>query len=145
MKISSQFIEMDIDVPVIQFKLENDIEFNAIIDTGSEQTIFDSDFVKNSNDGFSVYQTNLDFQVTGIASTQKEQTVSIVVTTLTVEDYKTGFTSSVKLSGIKMPIRHIAAYSKLHTISAIIGTDFLRQYSAKLDFKNKELMLNVDV
>lgn len=145
MKLRIKFIESELDVPIITFSLNNLVLYNAIIDSGAEQTVFDTEFVKLHQKHFTTQEIGK-FSIAGIAaSSERKDSLSVGTARLYFWDNDTSEPVDLTLTGLLLPLTHLSEYSGGLKISAVIGADFLKLLKAKIDFKKKELTMTYDL
>lgn len=124
------------DIPIISMKLSNGKKIHALLDTGSEQTVFDTSVVDNNKDCFTEHTVQHSLNVTGISSTKSFQTV-IVATELETEEG----TKKLLFDGIKMPLGHVTSHFKAIindcNIAVLIGSNIMSIYNVKIDYTSK--------
>jgi len=142
-----KFIDIKSDVPIVRFMLHDGAEGYAIVDSGSEITSFDTEFINNHKDQVTVHKTESKMNIVGL-----NDNISTPVTKL---DAAIMFSSDgiskvhikdamiYRLDVINFNLR--LTYKTDIKISAIIGSDVLSKIRAVLDYQNKELILNDDL
>ena len=130
-------------VPLAVFRLRNGKKYVAVIDTGSEVSMFDPDL---KDDGLDTIENGDETSFVGVNG--ESGTVSIVHVSDEL-DFKTkdGEIISVPIAGILYDMKELTSvfqrkFNKDIVISAILGSDFLKEYNAKIDFKNKTLTID---
>ena len=130
-------------VPLAIFRLKNGKKYVAVIDTGSEVSMFDPGL---QDEGLNTLDNGDETSFVGVNG--ESGTVSIVHVSDEL-DFKTkdGEIISVPITGILYDMTDLTnvfqrKFNKDIVISAIIGSDFLKEYNAKIDFKNKTLTLD---
>lgn len=141
-KCRIKFIEHELDIPIVQFFLDDGTEAYAIIDTGSEQTLFDSDFVHQHRNSIMI-SAGFDIRIVGMPSAKNViADIGKAVLAFFNSDDETFVLREI--SGLCVEISHINDFMKIRSgntpkISALLGSDFLSKYGFKLDFKKKEI------
>lgn len=130
-------------VPLVVFRLENDKPYVGVIDTGSEITMFDE---KLKDEGMNVTDMDLETSFIGVNGEGERRSA------LPVDDdirfrTKEGDMVSVKTDGILFDLTGLTEVfqrkvDKDFTISAIIGSDFLKTRNAKIDYRSKTLTID---
>ena len=144
-----RFVDSAFDIPIVKFSLGNGVESYAILDTGSEITTFDKDFILNNRAEFQILHTKEKINLVGMA-TEKEQPVIHAGTKLYFSD-KSGESSVCNVSeAMVMSLAIInenlkKQYLFAKEITAIIGCDVFLTLNAKIDFKNKTLNISDDI
>ncbi len=129
------FVDYSSDVPLIKFYLEDGSEGLAIIDTGSELSLFDDKYVMKHRDQFSLEYTDEIITMVGVQS--KSETAA---TNATASVSMNGHV--VVITGMAFSMSHIMeSWQKDKCISALIGSDILSELNAKVDYKNNYLIL----
>ena len=126
------------DVPVIKLTLGNGKDIYALVDTGSESTIIDKTTIKESKDLFHIIRKSEKTSFIGVAGNTEVPIVE-ASTTVTISG------ESLNLNGIVMDLSHITKDSESIKLSVILGCHLLKELEAKLDFKDKSIMLNNDL
>jgi hypothetical protein len=131
------FVECGSDVPVIKFTLDDGTIGYGVVDTGSESTVFDKDFVKANKQSFKVEITSNKMGVVGV-SDKMDVPIVKVCGPLYFKDVR------CTVNAVMMPLTHLTSHFenigvKL-TISALFGSDMLKYLNAGIDFKKKMVM-----
>lgn len=109
----------------------------AIIDTGSNISICDSEFViVNKIPHGEIKQSNI-----SVVSQHSQETSSPFDTTISFKDYKWRYYS---FKGKSMNIKHLQEAMKnmiKKPLVAIVGTDWLKEHNAVIDIENKTLTI----
>lgn len=126
------------DVPVIKLTLGNGKDIYALVDTGSESTIIDKTTIKENKDLFHIIRKREKTSFIGVAGNTEVPIVE-ASTTVTISG------ESLNLNGIVMDLSHITKDSESIKLSVILGCHLLKELEAKLDFKDKSIMLNNDL
>ena len=130
-------------VPLVLFRLEGDEKHVGIIDTGSEISMFDFSLkdsgMSEVNDG-----TETSFiGVNGSGKTSKVSQVKGDVTFKTKDDEH----FKVKVDGVLFDFGSLTEAFQRRTdknisISALFGSDFLKKYNARINYRNKTLTID---
>lgn len=124
------------DIPIITMKLSNGKKIHALLDTGSEQTVFDTSVVDVNKDCFTERAINHSLNVTSISSTKSYQTV-IVAAELEAEEGS----KRLLFDGVKMPLGHVTSHFKSIiedcNIAVLIGSNIMSIYNVKIDYTTK--------
>lgn len=126
------------DVPVIKLTLGNGKDIYALVDTGSESTIIDKTTIKENKDLFHIIRKSEKTSFIGVAGNTEVPIVE-ASTTVTISG------ESLNINGIVMDLSHITKDSESIKLSVILGCHLLKELEAKLDFKDKSIMLNNDL
>lgn len=143
-----KFIDCRVDIPVVSFSLDNRQSYCAIVDSGAEQTIFDSGLIQTSDKAFSDERL-ADVSITGITDSLQHKAVRQVRADIILDCLDEGDVT-VQADGVVFSLDHVNACFIRNSdppvrISAILGTDFLKRYNAKLNFKKMEMTLDYDL
>ena len=143
-QLTIPFKKKKVKVPVIECCCEG-FYIQAIVDTGSESNVFDESFLKDNN---LVGEDGEEMDLVSLSGAGNKHIVYTVESSLLfdVDNRSQEFTItgiSADLSGINDHLR--MKYKETKPISLIIGNDFLKQYSAKINYKTKELTLYYDI
>lgn len=132
------FVKSKSEVPVIPF-YRNGKHLYALVDTGSESTLFDNSIV---DDG-TMFSIELEREMDFIGLNGKTEKKPI-----------RGVTSMVNMNGLDVQVSGINAdltsirnhlndmYDEDIRIDAVFGADFLGWYLAKIDFDKREIILH---
>lgn len=137
------FRKTKVRIPLVEFSCGESDNLCAIVDTGSESTIFDTKFVKENK---LVTDESKTMTLVGLAGEGDELTIYQINTFLSfTEDRK-----KLSVEGISADLSsindHIQKKHKEKTVvSVILGNDFLKKYKAKINYKAKELTLFYDL
>ena len=131
-------------IPLVVFSLGDDKPFFVgVIDTGSEVTMFD---YKMKDQGLTVLDTQEETSFVGVngESGSKSLTKFRDFIRFTTKEH---VPVSVPVSGILYDMTGLTEVftrklGKDITISAIFGADFLKEYNAKIDFRNKTMTIS---
>lgn len=144
-----RFVDMPSEVPVVKFYLGDGTCGFAIVDTGSELTTFDADFVKEHKKQFRVSMTKDKISMIGLGSETEQHALNTdVVLTMTDTD---GSDVCVRIRhGVLFHLEHIRdvlnqQYGIDISVDAIFGSDMLNKYEAKINYKDKTLALEDDI
>ena len=140
------FINSPSDVPIIEFIISDGTSGRAIIDSGSETTLFDMGFVKEHKKSFVININKEQINLVGIQNSNSQLSVkascALTFGTLTSQ-IQINDAVIVSLNDVNAHI--INEYGEAFGISAILGSDFLVKNNMKLDFESKELLYNDDI
>lgn len=131
-------------VPLVLFRLEGGEKHVGIIDTGSEVSMFDFSLkdggMNEVNDG-----TETSFiGVNGSGKTSRVSQVEGDITFKTKDDEH----FQVRVDGVLFDFGSLTEAFQRRTgkdmsISALFGSDFLKEHDAKIDYKKKRLTITV--
>lgn len=140
---------MTITLPIEIIKLEDasyhlmiealfiqNIQGNLIIDTGASKTVFDQQFVES----FVVDLQDVDDKnSSGINAMITKATFGVI------PEIKFGTLEIKNYQSLLLDLSHVNALYKKYTnkqIAGLIGSDFLVQYEAVIDYKQQKITLN---
>lgn len=127
-------------IPVVRFHIGNKQAGYAIVDTGSEVSIFDSAFIADNEQVFDKSAT-LPYAISHIAGTDSNPKTEYYSTTVSLGEEGTSFT----MTALSYPLKHLSKFFRESRenidVTAIIGTDFLSNTKANINFETKEMTL----
>lgn len=138
-RIRIPFENTSVEAPIVKFTLGNGKYGYAVIDTGSEMTHLDGVFVKENKDQFSMERTECSIEMVGVAGTTSVPIVN-ATTTITVSG------EQVEIKGMLHKLSHLVTKidgDKEEYVVALVGSDFLKQYNADIDYKKRTITLFV--
>lgn len=130
-------------IPLVRFGLGGDDGFVALLDTGSESTLFDQNLGENEN--LTVTPTDYKMSLIGLSGETEERRVMDVDADMVFTDtFGCGHTVNANgiisdLSGVSENIRE--RYGKHLSVSVVLGSDFLKANGAKIDYRKRRLIL----
>jgi len=142
-QITVPFKKSTVGVPLVEFSCEGKDKLCAIVDTGSESTIFDTGFLKDND---LLKDDSRKMSLVGLNGEGEELTIYQVNAFLSFDE-----------EGKKLPVEGISAnldtinghikmkHKEKTVVSVILGSDFLKKYKAKINYKAKELTLFYDL
>lgn len=141
-RISIPFLGESSEVPFVWFSLANGVAGCALVDTGSESTIFDLNFVRAFKDQFKINKTKNKINFVGISKGSEQPIVNV-----NCKVYLSG-KNEFSAEGILSDLSYVKAH--LHSnfdieLSAIFGSDFLNSIGAKINFKKRKLEISDDI
>ena len=127
------------EIPLITFRLDNGTEGVAVVDTGSEQTVFDSAFIKENDDCFK-FKEGRTYSLIGIATESEAMAVSIATS------FHFGG-ETIEIAGVSADMSSLRShfkksYGDQFDIVAIFGSDMMLKLGTKIDFIKKEIKFN---
>lgn len=137
-EIKIPFVENESCVPVIKFTLGNGITGYAVIDTGSESTVFDKDFVKSNKSEFSIEATKNKIKMIGVSDNSGE--LPVIYASANV---KLG-SDELVMNGMLFTLVHLEDNLGFKP-AALIGSDVLNDLGAKLNFKQNIMTYYNDI
>lgn len=141
-QLTIPFRKSRVKIPLVDISIGDEEEkLSAIVDTGSESTIFDTNFVEEygliTTDSWNMSLANINGEGDPV-------TIRSVDTLISFNDVKFQVKGiSVDLSGVKNHIEK--KYKEPTRIAVILGDEFLKKYKAKINYKTKELTLFYDL
>ena len=138
-KFKIPFHNSKTEVPIVKFYLDNGYEGFAVIDSGSESTVFDKDIIKQNKKSFTLDVTQDKMNLVGVANDQSAVPVVYAKANISFGAV------SIEVNGMVVPLTHITQHCKELgediVISAIIGSDTLTKYGVKLNYNKKEMVI----
>lgn len=149
MKREIKFVKVTNGIPVIRFFTENSSkEQYAILDTGSEISMFDSNFVKSAKKEFNIKVTEHKINMIGVGADSNVPIVNCAgKVKLKCEGdniYFLEFDNAMVFALDKLSNHITNEKGKQITVSAIFGNDLLNTIKAKIDYENRMLVINTD-
>lgn len=133
------FVECSSGVPIIKFVLSDGTEGYALVDTGSDPTMFDKNFILQHKKSFRLVDGE-GITMIGLYAEDKNLDKHIT-TTITVGDIKIDIPDGMI---VDLSIVHDAIKTSDDNpvrIAAIIGCDTLLQYGVSVDFDKKVIKI----
>lgn len=138
--IKIRFTETKSGIPLIKF-YSNSKTFYAVIDTGSEMTVFDSSFI----DTMVNLEDEFECSVNGLASSVSSCVFRKVKMPFVVKGtndesivlFFDGYTT--KINELSLKSKHCRELK----ISSIIGTDILNSYNAKINYEDRTIEMTI--
>ncbi len=136
------FVESQSEVPIVKFS-RNGREMYGLVDTGSESTLFDDSVVDDGTipcvDGM-----DTEMNLVGMNGSTGRRPMRGVSAYVDMDGNR------VKVAGLSTDLspfsNHLAdTYGENLKIDAVFGSDILSWYGAKIDFANREIVLNYDL
>lgn len=130
------------DVPVVHFTLQDGTNVYALVDTGSEMTLFDRKFVEQHKESFGIVQTADKVNLIGLSAKRAFHVVS-VSTVLHAEEDELALpvfdAMLFDLAHLTDTLRKNSGWEEDKAIVLVLGADILKNIDAKINFKNKTL------
>ena len=151
MREAIKFEECNSEVPVVKFMLSNGTSAYAIIDTGSESTLFDFQLIKENKNEFPLNKTRSKINFVGLQDSSETALINTSPTLRFLNKENNSDYLSVKVeNGIVLNLSNINEHLKRQdntniSISSVLGSDLLTSLNAKIDYKNKEMIINYDL
>lgn len=137
MRSWSKFENINTPIPIVKYKLGNEVCY-AIIDSGSEQTVFDATFVKEHADLFKLRKEyNSRMSLSGVSPTGADIACHFARATL---GFRKPF--EIEVEGLLMSLDHLSEHFNKDGIklSVLIGADVLAKHNARIDFDKQKLV-----
>jgi len=151
MRKAIKFEECKSEVPIVKFMLNNGASAYAVIDTGSEATLFDFRLIKDNKNEFPLNKTKSKINFVGL---QDSSETALINTSPTLQfsnkEDSSEFIHIKVENGIVLDLSNINEHLKKQdntsiSISSVLGSDLLTSLNAKIDYKNKEMTINYDL
>ena len=139
-RIIIPLVESSCKLPMIRFDIGGEIHL-ALIDTGSESTLFDRH--TSTNENFVLEETNYVMSLVGLGGETSKKRIISVKARLTICDDSNDY-REVEVEGMLTDLTYVsegigARFGNELKVAAIIGSDFLTEHCAVIDYKRKEL------
>lgn len=142
MKSTIPFLNKTTSVPIVPFSLVNGVEAYAILDTGSEVTVYDMQFVKRNRDVFETKEDSYKTKLTNVTQDGEEVPYIQTKTKLILRDSDESFKEKV-VPGMVLNLSHINTHLKDTgedlIISAIFGADMLNWLGMEISFPKQRI------
>lgn len=140
MRYKTKFIDCGIDIPVVEITLHDGGTGFAIVDSGSESTLFDIDFVKNHKKGFKITKTNKKISIIGLLA-QKEMDIINLDTEISMGYGFIPVTGAIvaRLSGLAGQ----ALKDSEKKICCLLGSDALREMKADINYRTNTFSYDI--
>ena len=142
-QLTIPFKKTKVRIPIVEFSCAGEDDLCAIVDTGSESTIFDTTFLAEHN---LLKDDTKKMSLVGLNGEGEELTIYHIEQFLSFDDTGKQFPVegiSANLSTINDHIKN--KHKEKTTVSVILGNDFLKKYKAKINYKAKGLTLFYDL
>lgn len=143
-KCTVKLSDTENSIPVVRFHIGNALTGYAIVDTGSEVSIFDTVFVAENQNAFAS-SISLPCALAHIAGTDEDPKTKYYSTTVTLGEEQKSF----PITALSYPINHLSKFFRESreniNVTAIFGTDFLSDTNANINFETKEMTLENDL
>jgi len=126
------------DIPLITFSLKEGGEtYNAIIDSGSELTLFDGSLIRSNENCFSRIPSGDEYNVVGLSDNKKIHVSELSTKLLLISNDNTKET--IMVTGIETDLSDLSrafadAHGKDYKPVVIIGSNELRRLGARIDY-----------
>ena len=141
-KIIIPFADSSCRIPLVKFSIDN-VEYTALLDTGSESTLFD--YHINESDNYKKNETDYKMSLVGLSGETEKGRIVEVSTNVCIHDiFDNQYVISVK--GITSDLTNVTEcinerYGKHMKVFAVIGSDTLKMYGAKIDYRRQQLTI----
>lgn len=133
-----------LNVPMMKFATAKNGKGIAIIDTGSECSVFSKSFVDGNYRSLTVSATGEYYEQIGISGKKKKVPIINASTELIFKIGKASVT--LKVEGVVSDLSHISEHIKEiigdEPDIILLGNDFLRSVNAKIDYENKCIVID---
>lgn len=148
-KIIIQFSDVNSKLPLIDFDINGE-SYVALLDTGSESTLFDEKIVES--DDYKIEPTDYVMSLIGLSGETGKKRIYSVRASINIKDnYSSGNNEysqivTLPIDGIVSDLSQVSdnineRYGKKLNVSLIIGSDTLNKYGAKIDYRRKQLTI----
>ena len=134
------FINISSAIPLVLFHLEDGVECPVIVDSGSDATVFDFAFAKDNKKHFKVVHAG-SATYTGVNSTEERK---VVISEVNLFNDEAQFKVDVEVLNLAVAMNSFF-YAYGIKPAAILGSEMLKKYDAKIDYEKKELTLTYDL
>ena len=137
-KMEIPFMKIGTDMPVVLLTLKNNVQFLAVVDTGSESSLIEVKFVIDNKSVFERRKTNKKVSLLGLNGesnhpltyaacdiARNEDEMELVFEAVNFNFAANGFEDKYNMR-----------------ISAIIGSDMLSRYNALIDYEKSTVTFN---
>lgn len=141
-RIRTPFCDIKSEIPIISVTLSNGEKTLALVDSGSETTLIDKDFIVKNRKVFKVSKSKDTGTLTGLNS-KNEYVVVLADTYIQLEGTKQYF----PLHGTIYPMDFVVkSLKECYGIEPkiLIGSDTLHEYNAELNYEKRELIIKHD-
>ena len=147
-----RFVDCKSDVPIVEFILGNGDSAYAVVDTGSETTLFDFNLILGEHKlEFPLKKTKNKINFVGV---QQDTEVPLVKTSPTIRfidaDNNNGYLYVKIDDAIFISMANLTQHMKDQygvdmAISAILGSDMLSKLNAEVNYQKKEMIIDYDI
>lgn len=144
-----KFLELPFNVPIVEFSLDNGNKGYAIIDTASEVTTIDKNFVLENKREFRVRKERKNVTMVGVNG---ETAVPVVKSSGLLgfhahpaEHVRLEMTDALTCSLRAIALNIKSQYECDLDIAIILGSDFFARHQAKINYFTKEICFNDDL
>ena len=141
-KIRIPFLETGSRIPFIRLYLNDGSNIDALVDTGSESTLFDMGFAVAN---FHNVKTGNEMSLIGLSGETEKCVVREVKADMIVID-DCGVSRTITIDGMTADLTQVThnvneRYDVKLDVRLLIGGDFLKRHGARIDYRNKMLTL----
>ncbi len=147
-----KFVNCKSDVPIVKFILGNGDTAYAIVDTGSETTLFDFDLLLGEHKSdFPLKKTRKKINFVGIQNDTETPLIKTYPTIRFLDTENDKKYLYVKIEdAVFISMRNLTQHLKDQydtniTISAILGSDLLTKLNAEINYNTKEITIDYDL
>ena len=144
-RIKIPFVKQSPLVPMIRIFLPGGTGGWAIIDSGSESTLIDKEFVRKHKEFFKFERTRDKINFVGIDSKSPHHIVNAKGSIAFYQDTEIFFH---KIEAIVSDLSNVTNHTKENfdvEIAAIIGSDFLKELNAEINYPDQALYMDDDI
>ena len=141
-KIIIPFSDSGCRIPLITLSIDG-VEYTALLDTGSESTLFDYRISESNN--YKKNETDYKMSLVGLSGETEKGRIVEVSTNVSVNDI---FNNQyvISINGITSDLTNVTEcinerYGKHMKVFAVIGSDTLKMYGAKIDYRRQQLTI----
>lgn len=147
-RVTIPFATCPATLPIVSLYLANGEVWHAAIDSGSECTVFNAEFVRKNAGDFTADNQEVKTTLIGVAS-ETVVNVEKKLASVTIKD-KDGAEVRMKMKGVSVDLsklcdRFSESYGKQYNLQAIIGSDVMRDFKAIIDLGRMSIRIMVPV
>lgn len=131
-------IKSSINIPVVEISLNTGVKAFALLDTGSEVTLFDQEFIKENKECFHICHTDNKVTMIGLYAEKDNYDIHLF-TDIDIDGHRIEVNDAMP-ADFNM-IKGVLSGDNPIIISAILGCDTLQSNKVKIDFKNDLLII----
>lgn len=144
-RVKIPFVKQSPLVPMVRIFLPDGTGGWAILDSGSESTLLDKEFAKKHKEFFKFKKTRDKINFVGIDSKSPHHIVNATGSIAFYEDTEIFFH---KMEAIVSDLSNVTSHTKENfdvEISAIIGSDFLKEINAEINYPEQVMYMDDDI
>ena len=134
------FVDCASNVPFVKFYIHGGEECYAILDSGSESTIFDMDFIKSHKKQFKTEITDNKVTLVGVGTAVERPIIDVSVD-VTFDEAGISYPAKGHIVDLSTTKEHTKTKLGIETV-AIFGGAFLKSIGAEINYPEKTLYLN---